>query len=51
MKIDLSDVISSENKEMSRQVQTELTAFDSKLGQFPIVESTPFVLTFTNDYN
>ncbi len=51
MKIDLSDVISSENKEMSRQVQTELTAFNSKLGQFPIVESTPFVLTFTNEDN
>ena len=51
MKIDLSDMISSENKEMSKQVQTELTAFHSKLGQFPIIESTPFVLTFINEDN
>lgn len=51
MKVDLSDIISSENKEMSKQVQTELTAFRSKLGQFPIVKNTPFVLTFTNEDN
>lgn len=51
MRIDLSDIISSENKEMSKQAVIELKAFDSKLGQFPIVKSIPFVLTFTNENN
>lgn len=51
MKIELADIISSEDKEVSKQAAIELTAFDSKLGQFPIVKSTPFVLTFTNENN
>ncbi len=51
MRIDLSDIISSENKEMSKQAAIEMKAFDSKLGQFPIVKSMPFVLTFTNENN
>lgn len=51
MKIDLSDIISSEGKEMSKQAAIELKAFHSKLGQFPIVKHAPFVLTFTNENN
>ena len=51
MRIDLSDIISSEDKEVSKQAVTELKVFDSRLGQFPIVKSTPFVLTFTNENN
>ncbi len=51
MKIDLSDIISSEDKEMSKQAEIELKAFHSKLGQFPIIKRTPFVLTFTNENN
>lgn len=51
MRIDLSDIISSENKEMSKQASIELKAFESKLGQFPIVKHAPFVLTFTNESN
>lgn len=51
MKIELADIISSEDREVSKQATIELTSFDSKLGQFPIVKSTPFVLTFTNESN
>ena len=51
MKIDLSDIISSEGKEMSKQAVIELKAFQSKLGQFPIVKHAPFVLAFTNENN
>ena len=48
MRVELADVISSENKEMSKQAEIELLSFDSKLGQFPVVKKEPFVLTFTN---
>ena len=51
MKIELADIISSEDREVSKQATIELASFDSKLGQFPIVKSTPFVLTFTNESN
>ena len=49
MRVELADVISSENKEMSKQAEIELLSFDSKLGQFPVVKKEPFVLTFTNE--
>lgn len=51
MRVELADVISSENKEMSEQVEIEFLSFDSKLGQFPVVKKEPFVLTFTNEEN
>ena len=51
MRVELADVISSENKEMSKQVEIELLSFDSKLGQFPVVKKEPFVLKFTNEEN
>lgn len=51
MKIDLSDIITSEDKEVSKQATTELKFFKSKLGRFPIIKSTPFELTFTNEGN
>ncbi len=51
MKVELADVISCENREMSEQVEIELRSFDSKLGQFPIVRKAPFVMKFTNEEN
>ena len=44
MRVELADMISSENKEMSKQVEVELVSFDSKLGRFPIVKKVPFEL-------
>ena len=51
MRVELSDVISCEDKELSRQAELELKSFDSKMGRFPIVKKTPFVLKFTNEEN
>lgn len=51
MRVELTDIISCENKEMSKQVEIELMSFDSRLGQFPIVKKAPFVIQFTNEDN
>lgn len=51
MRVELTDVISCENKEVSKQVEIELMSFDSRLGQFPIVKKAPFVIQFTNENN
>ena len=51
MRIELADIISSEDKEMSKQAEVELKSFDSKLGQFPIVKKELFVMKFTNESN
>lgn len=51
MKVELADIISCENKEVSKQVEIELMSFNSRLGEFPIVKKAPFVLNFTNEAN
>lgn len=51
MRIELSDVISCENKEVSKQVEIELMSFSSRLGEFSIVKKAPFVLNFVNEEN
>ena len=49
MRIELADIISCENKEVSQQAEIELSSFDSRLGQFPIRTKQPFVMKFAND--
>lgn len=51
MRVELADMISCENKEMSKQVEIELLSFHSRLGDFPFVKKTPFVMQFTNVEN
>lgn len=51
MKVELADIISCENKEVSKQVEIELMSFNSRLGEFPVVKKAPFVLNFTNEEN
>lgn len=51
MRVELADIISCENKEMSKQVEIELMSFNSRLGEFPIVKKAPFELKFTNEEN
>lgn len=51
MRIELADVISCENKEVSKQAEIELMSFSSRLGEFPIVKKAPFVLNFANEEN
>ena len=42
MILDLTDVCSCENKELTKEAVIELTSFDSKLGVFPFIEKKPF---------
>ena len=51
MKVELADLISCEDQEMSRQVEITLTSFDSRLGRFPIVKKEPFAMRFANEGN
>ena len=51
MIIDILKVVKSINKEVSEEVSIELTSFESKLGDFPILQKSPVVLTITNQEN
>lgn len=51
MKLDLTDVCSCENKEVTKEVAMEASSFDSKLGVFPIIEKKPFDLHIVNREN
>ena len=51
MLIDISDIVSIENKETTFQVQIEMTSFDSKLGEFPITRKSPIALRIANQEN
>ena len=49
--IDISDIISCENREVTKEVQLELTSFVSRLGRFPITEKAPVFLRIANQDN
>ena len=51
MKVDITDIVSNENKSVTKEVEIDLTSFDSKLGNFPIIKKTPFTLQLTNEEN
>ena len=51
MIIDISDIVSCENKEITKEVQIEFTSFVSKLGDFPIVDAPPIELRIANREN
>lgn len=51
MKLDISDVISCENKEVAKEVPIETESFVSKLGRFPITGKAPVKLTIANREN
>lgn len=48
MKVDITDLLSTEDKIWEQEVETELTSFRSKLGEFPIITKAPFVLRLEN---
>ena len=48
MILDISDVISCENKEITKEVQIEFDSFVSRLGEFPIIEKAPIELRIAN---
>lgn len=51
MTIDISDVLSCEDKEVVEQVQIGYRSFSSKLGDFPIREAAPVALRIANRAN
>lgn len=48
MLINLSDVLSRDEKVVSIEAEVELDSFQSRLGRFPIVEKTPLSLCVRN---
>lgn len=51
MKVDITDLLSVENKIVEQQVETDLASFKSKLGEFPITKKAPFELHLENQEN
>ena len=48
MLINLSDVLTSEGMQISRELPLEMTCFESRMGSFPITASTPVSLRVRN---
>ena len=48
MLVNLSDVLTSEGKVRCEELALEMTSFESRWGEFEIVEKTPVFFTFTN---
>jgi len=48
VKVDITDLLLTEDKVVEQEVKTELTSFQSKLGEFPITKKAPFILHLEN---
>ena len=48
MLVNLSDVLTSEGRQLNMEVPLEMTSFKSKMGSFEIMEKSPVTFTFTN---
>ena len=48
MQIDISEIVSCENREVTEKVHIEQDTFVSRLGEFPITASAPFDLRIAN---
>ena len=44
MQIDISEIVSCENREVTEKVHIEQDTFVSRLGEFPITKSAPCLL-------
>ncbi len=51
MKIDISMIAKSINKELTEEAELTLSSFGSKLGDFPIISKAPVVLHIRNEEN
>jgi uncharacterized protein len=51
MLVGLSDIISSENKTITKEVELTLPAFNAGMGEFPILEKASFTLHIANEDN
>ena len=48
MIIDISSIVTCENKSLTEKVQIELESFVSRLGEFPSIEKAPIDLQIAN---
>lgn len=48
MLINLSDVLTTEGKQIQESAALEMESFDSRMGNYRIMEKSPVVFTFTN---
>lgn len=48
MLVNLSDVLTSEGRQVSMEVPLEMTSFESGMGKFEILEKTPVTFLFSN---
>lgn len=48
MLVNLSDVLTSEGKQVQKSADLEMTSFESRMGSYQIIEKSPAVFTFTN---
>lgn len=48
MLVNLSDVLTSEGRQLNMEVPLEMTSFKSRMGNFEIAEKSPVYFTFTN---
>jgi uncharacterized protein len=48
MIVDVSEIFSNENKEISKEVELELTSYNAGMGEFSILEKAPFTLSVAN---
>ncbi len=51
MTIDISDILSCENKEVTEEVQIGMKSFSSRLGDFPITRCAPIDIRIANREN
>lgn len=51
MSLDISSVITCENKKQTVTVPIELDSFETRMGNFPITEKSPVELEITNNEN
>ena len=51
MSLDISSIVTCENKSVTEEVQIELDTFKSRMGDFPITEKSPVELKITNQEN
>ena len=51
MLIDISEIVSCENREIAREVPVEFNSFVSKLGEFPVTKKAPIDIRIANREN
>ena len=51
MSLDISSIVTCENKSVTEEVRIELDTFKSRMGDFPITEKSPVELKITNQEN